>query len=576
MHTRSVMIYDPFFIQTVPVKVLDSNGEGAYDNIVAGIDYVIQQHEANGGGGGSGSGSGTKSVANLSLGGGYSDFLNAAIRQAVDAGVVMVVAAGNEDQDACNVSPASESSAITVGSSDRDDRRSEFSNWGGCVDIFAPGSDITSAVGGGGDSDTATMSGTSMASPHVAGAAALVLSADARLSAADVAEILVDMATSDALSDTKESPNKLLYVGDIQQDDGGNGRQPSDPSPPSDPQMPPPDDGDEDAPQMPPPPGGRRPADDDDAVTDDEAVMDDDAAFNPPPPSDDDVNRDQPQMPPPSNDDETPLFDDDAFFVPTPAPNDDAMPVAPPTAPVAPPPTAPTDDDEDTDGGDGDDDDAFVPTPAPNDDTMPVAPPPTAPDAPPPTAPDAPPPTAPDAPPPTAPDAPPPTAPANDDDVTGGGDDDVVNDDDDALTASPTLPPAVSPPPPPLTANATRVTFTVAFDTYREETTMDIWQRNDTDSHWLQLESCKPRVRPRRSVTLTLPNGYFSMDMHDSFGDGIDSGYDHDGKYKAGYFELVETDTGRVVHHGGKFKSYFTVEFETKDGVVIAEKILNW
>jgi subtilisin family serine protease len=138
---------------------LDTNGEGSYDNIVAGIDWVIQQHQSGGGN--------KKSVANLSLGGGFSDFLNSAIRQATEAGVVMVVAAGNEDQDACNVSPASESSAITVGSIDRDDARSVFSNWGNCVDIFAPGSEIKSAVGGGaGDSATAIMSGTSMASPR--------------------------------------------------------------------------------------------------------------------------------------------------------------------------------------------------------------------------------------------------------------------------------------------------------------------------------------------------------------------------------------------------------------------------
>lgn len=142
---------------TVPVKVLDTNGEGSFDNIVAGIEWVIEQHTR----------SNKKSVANLSLGGGYSDFLNNAVREATAAGVVMVVAAGNEDQDACNVSPASESSAITVGSIDRNDQRSEFSNWGSCVDIFAPGSDIKSSVGGNqGDSATAVMSGTSMASPR--------------------------------------------------------------------------------------------------------------------------------------------------------------------------------------------------------------------------------------------------------------------------------------------------------------------------------------------------------------------------------------------------------------------------
>jgi subtilisin family serine protease len=191
----------------VPVKVLNTEGSGSYADIIAGIDWVKTQHEQSNGN--------DKSVANLSLGGGYSAAINSAIESAVRAGVVMVVAAGNESMDACFTSPASAAAAITVASIDEQDAKSGFSNMGNCVDIFAPGSNIKSASSTS-DSGTAVLSGTSMAAPHVAGAAALVLQADQRLNGRDVWSVLDGMATVDVIDTPgSESPNKLLYVGDI-------------------------------------------------------------------------------------------------------------------------------------------------------------------------------------------------------------------------------------------------------------------------------------------------------------------------------------------------------------------------
>jgi subtilisin family serine protease len=138
------------------VKVLSNAGSGTNDGVIAGIDYVANICSST---------PGMKCVANMSLGGGYSPSLNQAVANAVNKGVVMVVAAGNESQDACFVSPASEPLAITVGSTTSTDDQSSFSNWGSCVDVYAPGSGITSSWS---TSTTATntISGTSMASPR--------------------------------------------------------------------------------------------------------------------------------------------------------------------------------------------------------------------------------------------------------------------------------------------------------------------------------------------------------------------------------------------------------------------------
>lgn len=181
----------------VPVRVLDCNGGGTTAGVIAGVDWVTDNASG-------------PSVANMSLGGPTSSALDDAVARSVASGVTYVVAAGNENQDACNVSPARESSAITVGSTTRTDARSSFSNWGSCVDLFAPGSEITSAWY---TSDTATntISGTSMAAPHVAGAAAKVLQGSPSASPASVASTINGDATTGVVTDLRGSPDRLLY-----------------------------------------------------------------------------------------------------------------------------------------------------------------------------------------------------------------------------------------------------------------------------------------------------------------------------------------------------------------------------
>lgn len=150
----------------VAVRVLGGDGSGTTAGVISGIQYVAQ------------SGRGKKSVANMSLGGGRSTALNNAVAAAVQVGVPFVVAAGNEAQDACNTSPASEPSAISVACSTSTDAFCSFSNYGRCTDIVAPGMSITSTWINGPYSDN-TISGTSMAAPHVAGVVAKLLSASA-------------------------------------------------------------------------------------------------------------------------------------------------------------------------------------------------------------------------------------------------------------------------------------------------------------------------------------------------------------------------------------------------------------
>eukprot|EP01119_Soliformovum_irregulare_P011825 TRINITY_DN2_c0_g4_i1.p1 TRINITY_DN2_c0_g4~~TRINITY_DN2_c0_g4_i1.p1 ORF type:complete len:405 (+),score=124.00 TRINITY_DN2_c0_g4_i1:60-1274(+) len=201
----------------IGVKVLSCSGSGTWAGVIGGIDWTAADAKTRKG----------RSVANMSLGGGKTAALNLAVAAAVKSGVVMVVAAGNENQNACNVSPASEPLAITVGATTvtnnggvtQSDQRASFSNFGTCVDIFAPGQLITSAWIGK-TTATSTISGTSMASPHVAGVAALFLQANPDVEAADVSAQLVAVATPNVINlacrstDTvcRASPNVLAYV----------------------------------------------------------------------------------------------------------------------------------------------------------------------------------------------------------------------------------------------------------------------------------------------------------------------------------------------------------------------------
>ncbi|WP_137895817.1 S8 family peptidase [Ramlibacter sp. 2FC] len=196
-------------VSLIPVRVLNCSGSGSWSGVIDGIEWLIGQA--------------TKSpsplrpaVANMSLGGGASTAVDQAVANAVGAGVTMVVAAGNSSTDACRYSPAREPSAITVGATTKSDARASYSNYGKCLDLFAPGSAITSAWNTGNNA-TNTISGTSMASPHVAGVAALALAANTEALPADVASFLITNATPDTLVSTgkgaigKGSPNKLVY-----------------------------------------------------------------------------------------------------------------------------------------------------------------------------------------------------------------------------------------------------------------------------------------------------------------------------------------------------------------------------
>ena len=182
-----------------PVRVLGCNGSGTNAGVIAGMDWVAQNHIK-------------PAVANMSLGGGASQATDDAVQRMVNAGVTVVVAAGNDNGNACSYSPARAANAITVGSTTNTDARSSFSNYGTCLDIFAPGSSITSAWY---TSSTATntISGTSMAAPHVAGAAALYLATNPTATPAQVTSALTGSATPGKVTGAQTgSPNLLLYT----------------------------------------------------------------------------------------------------------------------------------------------------------------------------------------------------------------------------------------------------------------------------------------------------------------------------------------------------------------------------
>jgi subtilisin family serine protease len=192
-------------VQLVGVRVLDCNGSGSTDQVVAGIDWVTANAIK-------------PAVANMSLGGGIDAVLDAAVQRSIASGVTYAIAAGNGNAlgigvNACNTSPARVPEAITVGATQSNDSRATFSNYGTCVDIFAPGVGITSSWN---TSDTATnsISGTSMATPHVVGAAALYLSTNPSATPAQVASALTTNATPNVVGNPGSgSPNRLLFVG---------------------------------------------------------------------------------------------------------------------------------------------------------------------------------------------------------------------------------------------------------------------------------------------------------------------------------------------------------------------------
>lgn len=188
-------------VTLVPVRVTDCNGNGWTSDMIAGIDWAVADHKT-----------GEPAVMNISMSGTLSSKVNAAVDRAIADGIVVVTAAGNNNKDACSYSPGSALGAINVAASDENDARWAWSNYGKCVDIFAPGSNVLSAWA---TSATAskTLKGTSHAAPHVAGVAALALQNSPGMSVAEVTSLIVNSATANVITDAgADSPNKLLYA----------------------------------------------------------------------------------------------------------------------------------------------------------------------------------------------------------------------------------------------------------------------------------------------------------------------------------------------------------------------------
>jgi subtilisin family serine protease len=191
-------------VRLVAVRVLDCGGSGSWSGVIAGIDWVTADHRA-----------GSPAAANLSLGGGASASVDEAVQRMIDDGVATAVAAGNGNkagiaQDACKYSPARVPDAMTIGATTQSDAKSSWSNYGSCVDWFAPGSGITSAWYTS-NSATNTISGTSMATPHVAGVAALYLQNHTGATALQVRDALYALTTRGVVTSSSTANNHLLY-----------------------------------------------------------------------------------------------------------------------------------------------------------------------------------------------------------------------------------------------------------------------------------------------------------------------------------------------------------------------------
>ena len=187
-------------VRLVAVRVLTCAGTGLNSGVIAGVDWVTGNHQ-----------SGQPAVANMSLGGGKSAALEQAVANSIADGITYAVAAGNETEDACTGSPSGLAAAITVGSTTSTDARSSFSDFGPCVDFFAPGSSITSASHLT-DTGTATMSGTSMAAPHAAGAASLYLQGSPSATPQEVRDGLYALTTKNVVTDARSANAHLLFT----------------------------------------------------------------------------------------------------------------------------------------------------------------------------------------------------------------------------------------------------------------------------------------------------------------------------------------------------------------------------
>ena len=187
-------------VNLVAVRVLDCSGSGSYSQVIAGVDWVTGNH-----------GAGQPAVANMSLGGPTSSALDTAVANSINDGVSYAIAAGNSHRNACQFSPARVAAAMTIGATGSSDGKASFSNYGSCVDWFAPGVNITSAWNSS-DTATASLSGTSMATPHTTGVAALYLQTHPSATPSAVRTALYNLTTKGIVKNAKTANNHLLYT----------------------------------------------------------------------------------------------------------------------------------------------------------------------------------------------------------------------------------------------------------------------------------------------------------------------------------------------------------------------------